>query len=490
MSGTHAQGPAEWLGHLREGMQSLEGMVSPQCFGRLTEVHGFSLAARGCTGAVGSRCRIELDAQHCVDCEIVGFEDGKARLLAFDDTASLVPGAKVLPAHTPGQLRADGSLLGRVIDGLGRPLDGGTEPARERASERDHRQPNPLQRRAITQPLDVGVRAINALLTIGQGQRVGLFAPSGVGKSVLLGMMGRYTEADVVVVGLIGERGREVREFVEHNLGAEGLKKAVVVVAPAGSSSLLRARAAELMVEVAQSYTEQRRRVLLLMDSLTRFAEAHREIALAAGELPAARGFPPSVFSRLVALVERTGNLSRGTGIMSAVFTVLTQEEAEIDPVGEAAMAVLDGHLALSRELANQGQFPAIDVESSVSRVMNQITATDHRTRAGRFRQVLARYMQNRELITVGAYASGSDPQLDEAIERLPFLNAFLAQDQTEGVSLDESVKMLEQLLPLQPARPDDEANAVPVATPANAAPTAEQSAGRRTVASAAVGAQ
>ena len=486
-AGGHLSGV--WLDRVRTGLGCLEGMVAPQPFGRLIEVNGFRLVARGCVGAVGSRCLIELDTVQTIECEIVGFEAGKANLLAFDDTATLVPGAKVFPSHTPGRLRADASLLGRVIDGLGRALDGGIAPVREPVSEADRRQPNPLPRRPINQPLDVGVRAVNALLTIGQGQRVGLFAPSGVGKSVLLGMMGRYTEADVVVVGLIGERGREVREFVEENLGVAGLKKAVVVAAPAGSSSLLRAQAAELTVEIAQNYTEQGRRVLLLMDSLTRFAEAHREIALAAGELPAARGFPPSTFSRLVALVERTGNLSQGTGIMSAVFTVLTQEEAEIDPVGEAAMAVLDGHLVLSRELANQGQFPAIDVEASVSRCMVQITAAEHQIRAGRFRQLLACYMQNRELITVGAYAAGSDPQLDEAIERLPFLNAFLAQDQTAGVSLDESIQMLEQVLPLQAVAPTVEAGSAPGAATAAALGTG-QPAGPRKVASAAVGPQ
>jgi flagellum-specific ATP synthase len=306
---------------------------------------------------------------------------------------------------------------------------------------------NPLSRAPILEPLDVGVGAINALLTVGRGQRMGLFAGSGVGKSVLLGMMTRYTNADVIVVGLIGERGREVKEFVQNILGEAGLSRSVVIATPADTSPLMRLHGAMLATSVAEHFRDQGKQVLLLMDSLTRFAQAQREIALAIGEPPATKGYPPSVFAKLPQLVERAGNGKVGGGSITAFYTVLTEGDDQNDPIADAARAILDGHLVLSRELAEAGHYPAIDVEASISRAMTEIVNPEHEQAARRFRQIYSTYRQNRDLISVGAYQAGSDPRIDEAVVMYPQLNNFLQQNIHQQISWAESLTGLAQSL-------------------------------------------
>ncbi|MGL5326798.1 MAG: FliI/YscN family ATPase, partial [Aeromonas sp.] len=305
---------------------------------------------------------------------------------------------------------------------------------------------NPLSRRPIHQPMDVGVRAINAVLTVGQGQRMGLFAGSGVGKSVLLGMMTRGSVADVVVVGLIGERGREVKEFIEDILGEEGRARSVVVAAPADASPLMRLKGCETALAIAEYFRDQGLNVLLLMDSLTRYAQAQREIALAVGEPPATKGYPPSVFAKLPALVERAGNGSDGQGSITAFFTVLTEGDDLQDPIADAARAILDGHIVLSRELADAGHYPAIDIEKSISRVMPMVTSPEHMDLARTLKQFYSLYQQNRDLITIGAYSQGSDPRIDRAIIQKPYLDQFLQQGMREVIHYDDGLQALQMV--------------------------------------------
>ena len=293
----------------------------------------------------------------------------------------------------------------------------------------------------------MGIRAINALIPVGQGQRLGLFAGSGVGKSVLLGMMTRFTTADIIVVGLIGERGREVKEFIEHSLGKEGLKRSIVVASPADESPLMRLRASQLSSQIAEHYRDKGKNVLLLMDSLTRYAQAQREIALAIGEPPATKGYPPSVFAKLPQLVERAGNGKQGSGSITAFYTVLTEGDDLQDPVADSARAILDGHIVLSRKLAESGIYPAIDIEMSISRVMPNITNAEHIKWLQRFKQLLASYYKNRDLVNIGAYVKGSDADIDIALEYFPKLQKFIQQDLTDAFSYDISVQQLQQLI-------------------------------------------
>jgi flagellum-specific ATP synthase len=337
-------------------------------------------------------------------------------------------------------------MLGRVIDGAGAPLDGKGPLRCEGETRLTGTAINPLQRAPITQTLDVGVRAINALLTVGRGQRIGLFAGSGVGKSVLLGMMARYTEADIIVVGLVGERGREVKEFIEKILGEEGLRRSVVVASPADNTPLMRLHGAWLSTAVAEYFRDQGQNVLLIMDSLTRFAQAQREIGLAIGEAPATKGYPPSVFARLPQLVERAGNGAQGTGSITAFYTVLTEGDDQNDPIADSARAILDGHVVLSRRIAESGQYPAIDVEASISRVMHDIVPTDQTNDARKLKQTLSAYEQNRDLVAIGAYTRGTDPRIDAAMALWPQMQRFLAQGMHESVSLPDSVAQLAAL--------------------------------------------
>ena len=415
--------------------------------GSLRRVVGLTLEAEGCEAALGARCLVDTADGTTLDTEVVGFADERLLLMPVGDMHGVLPNARVRPCAHTGGLPVGAGLLGRVIGADGAPLDGlGPLDSDEQASLK--REPiNPMARKPIDAPLDVGVRAINALLTVGRGQRLGLFAGSGVGKSILLGMMTRYTNADVVVVGLIGERGREVKEFVEHTLGEEGRRRAVIVAAPADAPPLKRLRGAQYATAIAEWFRDRGQRVLLLMDSLTRYAQAQREIALAIGEPPATKGYPPSVFAKMPELVERAGNDEDGRGSITAFYTVLTEgDDYRHDPIADAARAILDGHIVLSRDLAEAGHYPAIDIEASISRVMPAVATREHMRSAQRFRQIYSAYRQQRDLIAVGAYQKGSDPQVDQAIEMWPQLRSYLQQEVDEPMTLDEAIASLSEL--------------------------------------------
>jgi len=441
-----------WAERLRHYQGRIENAPPMVVEGTLRRTVGLTLEAEGCQAAVGGRCDVVSLDGHTVETEVVGFAGESLYLMPTGHIHGIAPDARVIPSPGVREVAAGTELLGRVLDGRGRPLDGLPAP---RASDRvplTGTRMNPLQRRRITEPLDVGVRSINALLTVGRGQRMGLFAGSGVGKSMLLGMMTRYTNADVVVVGMIGERGREVKEFVDSTLGEEGLARSVVVATPADDTPLMRLHGAWLCTAIAEYFRDQGLQVLLLMDSLTRFAQAQREIALAIGEPPATKGYPPSVFAKLPQLVERAGNGASGEGSITALYTVLTEGDDHNDPIADAARAILDGHIVLSRQLAESGLYPAIDVEASVSRAMHQITPKDQLAQVSRFRQIYATYQHNRDLIAVGAYQRGSDRRVDEAIGVWPAMIEFLRQDFEQREDMATSLRMLDNLLPAEPA--------------------------------------
>jgi len=422
-----------------------------QVEGVLSRMVGMTLEAIGCEAAVGSRCLIDGREGQTVEAEVVGFSGERLFLMPTGDMRGLMPGARVRPAASVSEVHVGEELLGRVLDGTGRPLDG-LGPVHCRQTQPLMGQPlNPLKRWAIREPLDVGIRTLNGLLSIGRGQRIGLFAGSGVGKSVLLGMMTRYTEADVIVVGLIGERGREVQEFVANTLGPDGLKRAVVVATPADTPPLMRLHGAWVAHAIAEHFRDRGLKVLLLLDSLTRFAQAQREIALAIGEPPATKGYPPSVFARLPQLVERAGNSDRGPGSITAFYTVLAEGDDQQDPIADAARAILDGHIVLSRTLAEGGIYPAIDVEQSISRAMHLIADRELMDLAVRFRQVYSLYQHNRDLVSVGAYRRGSDPRIDHAIDMWPKLLEFLRQDMYEAVDIRSAREQLRVLLGTTP---------------------------------------
>ncbi len=363
-------------------------------------------------------------------CEVVGFDRGEAIGMALGPLGGVGPDDVVEGTGGPLQVRASQALLGRVVDGLGRPFDGGAPVAGELlAVDRDP--PAALERRPITTPLATGVRVLDGLLTLGEGQRIGLFAGSGVGKSTLLGAVARGAEADVVVVALVGERGREVGEFLERSLGDAGRTKSVVVVATSDGSALERLRSAQVATAYAEHFRDQGARVLLLVDSVTRFARAQREVGLAAGEPPARRGYPPSVFAMLPRLLERAGQGPRsgGGGSISAIYTVLVEGGDMDEPIADEVRGILDGHIVLDRGVAARGRYPAVDVPVSLSRVMDSIVAPEHREAARRLRSLVATYEAKRDLVTLGAYAKGSDRELDDALARMPRIEAFLQQD-------------------------------------------------------------
>ncbi len=426
--------------------------------GVLRRTVGLAIEAEGCHAELGGRCDIIAADGRRVETEVVGFSGERLFLMPIADMRGVVPNARVIPvAGTPEAVVGD-ELLGRVLDGRGNPLDG-REPLK--SSERVPlfgRRINPLKRQPIRCQLDVGVRSINSLLSIGRGQRLGLLAGSGVGKSMLLGMMTRNTDADVVVVGLVGERGREVREFIEHSLGQDGMAKSVVVATPADDTPLMRMHGAWLTAAIAEYFCEKGKNVLLLMDSLTRFAQAQREIALAIGEPPATKGYPPSVFARLPQLVERAGNGEDGKGSISAIYTVLAESDDQNDPIVDASRAILDGHIVLSRKLADSGIYPAIDVESSVSRAMTQILSRSQQELVTRFRQVYSTYSDNRDLITVGAYQPGSNAELDEAVALWPAIIDFLRQPHDQCVNARDSLTALRELFGVLDSPPVEEA--------------------------------
>lgn len=415
--------------------------------GKLTRMVGLTLEAVGCSAAIGDRCRVTNRSGQSIEAEVVGFADDKLFLMPTGSVQGLALNARVVPVGRAGDVAVGEGLLGRVIDGAGQPLDG-MGPLRTETRVPLHGIPiNPLKREAISRPLDVGVRAINALLTVGQGQRIGLFAGSGVGKSVLLGMMTRFTAAEVIVVGLVGERGREVKEFSESILGEAGRARAVVVATPSDNPPLMRLNGAAIATSIAEYFRDRGHHVLLLMDSLTRYAQAQREIALAVGEPSVSKGFPPSVFARLPQLVERAGPGADGWGSITAFYTVLAEADDANDPIADCARAILDGHIVLSRKLAESGHFPAIDIEASVSRAMNQITDPGHQEMVRAVREYHSLYEQNRDLLSVGAYQPGNDKRLDRAVDINPKLQEFLRQGRDEKVSIEDGLVQLARVL-------------------------------------------
>lgn len=452
--------------HVTHHSQLLDGGVPLQASGRLVRVSGLVMEATGLQLPLGSVCRV-WDAQRSTEAEVVGFSRGRMFLMPTGDIEGLSPSANVAPLSYPfdgllhGQVTSPGAhpnpygrrlpmgeaMLGRVVDPAGLPLDGDGPLFGVRSEPLQREAINAMDRDPVREPLDVGVRAINAMLTVGRGQRLGLFAGSGVGKSVLMGMMARYTQADVTIVGLVGERGREVKEFVEDILGEEGRRRAIVVAAPADLPPLMRMQGAAYATALAEHFRDRGKHVLLLMDSLTRYAMAHREMALALGEPPATKGYPPSVFARLPKLVERTGNGLHGVGSITAFYTVLAEGDDQQDPIADNARAILDGHFVLSRSIAEQGHYPAIDIEQSISRVMHNVTSPRQQQLARTLKALWARYQRNRDLLAVGAYVPGGDPQADLAIRLFPQISAFLQQDMQEGAGMPASIAALEALL-------------------------------------------
>ncbi len=431
--------------------------AKPLAYGRIRRVVGLTLEARGINIALGGRARVHANAGTAgtvssFETEVVGFDGASTFLMPLRPIAAIKPGARVEPLHSSDTVPVGDSLLGRVVDGCGQPIDNAGPLANCDWVDLHPPLINPLDRNPIAQALDVGIRSINGSLTVGCGQRVGLFAGSGVGKSVLLGMLTRFTQADVVVVALVGERGREVREFVETNLGDAGMRKTVVVAAPADETPVMRLRSGLYAARLSEYYRDRGQRVLLLFDSLTRYAQAQREIALATGEPPATRGYPPSVFARLPQLVERAGNGGQGSGSVTAFYTVLTEGDDLDDPIADASRAILDGHIVLSRALANEGVYPAIDIQASISRSMTAVAGQDHLQAALAVKQLNARYQASRDLISVGAYTAGSDPLTDQAIACQPALQAYLQQGLGEPVTIAASVGALQQILQSRPA--------------------------------------
>lgn len=427
--------------------------------GRVRRVAGLLIEVTGLPLPLGAQACVEsAQTGVWVDAECIGFEDNITYLMAYDTVSGLAPGAVVCPLLTPlrglngykmrngiASLSIGPDLLGRVVDGLGRPLDGlgGAEWGHARPALK---KPNPMKRTPVHEPLDTGVRAINALLTVGRGQRMGLFAGSGVGKSVLLSMLTRNCVADVIVIALVGERSREVREFCEEHLDEAARKRAVVVAAPADTSPLARAKGADYATEVATWFRDQGQHVVLIVDSLTRYAMAQREIGLSLAEPPVTRGYPASVFAKLPELVERVGNGENPKGSITAFYTVLLEGDDIHDPVADAARGVLDGHIFLSRELADAGHYPAIDIEKSISRVMPKVTSNEHLLAARRVKQLVSKYLRSRDMISMGAYMPGTDPDLDAAMKLWAPIQTFLRQESNQVAPMQASEMALKQL--------------------------------------------
>jgi len=414
--------------------------------GRLAAFDGLLMEAVGLIVPVGTVCTVATAQGGAIEAEVIGFRAGRTLMMNLGGPASLLPGATVTPAGPPGEAEVGEALLGRVVDGAGRPIDDLGPIRGAGAWPLAGRMQNPLDRGRVLRPLDVGVRAINGLLTVGEGQRIGIMAGSGVGKSVLLGMIVRAAEADVIVIGLIGERSREVSDFLETKVAGAARARSVVVAVPANHSPVLRIRGAMRATAIAEAFRAEGKRVLLIMDSLTRVAHAGREIGLALGEPASARGYPPSAIAMLPNLIERAGVDVASGGSITAIYTVLADGDDGADPVVDSARSILDGHIVLSRSLAERGVYPAIDLGPSVSRVMTDIVPADHVRAARQLRRHLATYEENRDLILMGAYRTGSDPAIDEAIVHQPAILDYIRQDPDARVGLDAAVGDLKQL--------------------------------------------
>jgi flagellum-specific ATP synthase len=416
--------------------------------GKVTNVVGNVVEARGPVSRLGTVCDIySRENNQKITAEVLGFSDNRIKLMPLEDIRGVGPGCRVVARQQKAVVPVGPGLLGRVIDGLGHPIDGKGALSIEKEYPIYANSPNPLLRKRISQPLDLGVRSINSLLTIGCGQRIGIFAGSGVGKSVLLGMIARKTRADVNVIALIGERGRELNEFIEKDLGEEGLKRSVLVVATSDRLPLIRMRGAFIATAIAEYFRDQGKHVNLMMDSVTRFAMAQREVGLALGEPPTTKGYTPSVFTLLPKLLERAGT-SGNSGTITGLYTVLVEGDDTNEPIADAVRSILDGHIVLSRDLATQNHYPAIDVLASISRVMDDIISPEHRQKANRLKNVLAIYRKAEDLINIGAYVSGSNPNIDNAIKMIDSINEYLRQDVSETVGFQESLDQLNNLMP------------------------------------------
>ncbi|NNE65822.1 MAG: type III secretion system ATPase SctN [Pyrinomonadaceae bacterium] len=427
-------------------IESVDWISSVEVRGRVTELVGLLIRASVPGARVGEVCLIHSPHRsHSLRAEVVGFRGSEVILMPLGEVSDVAMGAEVVPTGSSLSIKVGDELLGRVVGGLGEPADG--LPAPRNLTERSvmSQPPDALKRKRVLTPLKTNIRAFDGLLTVGEGQRVGIFSAAGVGKSTTLGMLARNSEADVNVIALIGERGREVRDFLEHDLGEEGLARSVVVVATSNEPSLIRMKAAYVATAVAEHFRDQGKRVLLMMDSVTRFARALREVGLAAGEPPARAGFPPSVFSELPRLLERTGNSEKGS--ITAFYTVLVEGDDMTEPIADETRSILDGHVVLSRDLASQGHYPAIDVGHSISRVMNTVAGNEHTALANKLRDIIATYEKQKDLILIGAYKAGSDKRTDYAISKIESVNRFLRQDIHEKSGFDETYAALESIV-------------------------------------------
>lgn len=416
-------------------------------YGKVTEITGLMVEGSESGSSIGEMCRIYSNSNSdSIMAEVVGFRNGNVLMMPIESLQGIGPGARIFPLGKKADVKVGRRLLGRVIDGLGHPIDD------KGAIEYDDEYPvyadtiNPLKRGRIREPIDLGIKAINGLFSCGKGQRMGIFSGSGVGKSLLLGMVARHTKADVNVIGLIGERGREVREFMENNLGEEGLKRSIIVVATSDSHPLIRMRAAYVATSISEYFRDQGLNVLLMVDSLTRFAMAQREVGLFLGEPPTTKGYTPSVFSLMPKLLERTGNIEGG-GSITGLYTVLVEGDDFNEPIADAARSILDGHITLSRELASKNHYPAIDILQSISRVMIDIVDEEHRRKAKNILNAVATYKKAEDLINIGAYVGGSNPEIDFAIRMIEKINTFLRQDIHENVTFEDTKAELLTLL-------------------------------------------
>lgn len=414
--------------------------------GKIENIVGMSIEASGGRGAIGDICRIySAESNSQVLAEVVGFKSDHMLLMPYQNMNGLAPGSFVRNTGRRLRLQVGDFLRGRIINAMGKPIDG-LDPFPEGDSYYvDSPYINPLTRPPIRERVDFGVRAIDSTLTIGKGQRIGIFAGSGVGKSTLMGMIAKNVKTDINVIALVGERGREVLEFVQKDLGEEGMRRSVLVVATSDQPAMLRMKCPSVATAIAEYFRDQGKDVLLMMDSLTRFAMAQREIGLAVGEPPVARGYTPSIYAELPKLLERSGNFKRGS--ITGVYTVLVEGDDTNEPIADTVRGILDGHIVLSRKLANANHFPAIDVSASISRLMTEIVSREHRELAGKLRDILSVYEKNEDLLSIGAYKSGTNPRLDYAVSKIDQINAFLMQGIDEAFSYDESLQKLESIL-------------------------------------------
>ena len=412
--------------------------------GKVSKVVGLTVESIGPDANTNDLCRIiSTDHKSEVIAEVIGFRDGRLLLMPFEPLAGIGIGSTVENLNTVHSVKVGNNLLGKILDGLGNPMDG-SELMAEELYPVEADPPDPMDRVIIDEVLSLGVKAIDGLLTIGKGQRIGIFAGSGVGKSTLLGMIARNTKADINVIALIGERGREVKEFIERDLGEEGLKRSVLVIATSDKPAIIRKKAAKAATSIAEYFRNQGKDVLLMMDSLTRFSMAQREIGLAAGEPPVSRGYPPSVYSEMPKLLERAGN--DDVGSITGLYTVLVDGDDFNEPITDTARGILDGHIVLTRQLANKNHYPAIDVLQSISRVMSSIVTKEHKKLAGECKMLMATHREAEDLINIGAYKAGSNPDIDRAIEKMKEINGFLLQDVDTKFSFEDSVSILEDI--------------------------------------------